>query len=482
MGSILLTGSTGLVGQYLVRELLELGLDLVVVVRGSKLESAAERFDSVMRRWEAEVGYALPRPVVMEGNLCLPGLGVSPEDRQWISKNCDTVIHVGASMVFREDQHGEPFRTNVGGVENLLQFCQEARLRRFHHVSTAYICGLREGRVFESEVDLGQELGNVYEQSKLQAEKLVRQADFLEKLTIYRPASVVGDYRTGFVTTTHGFYLPLQLAHIVADKIYVGDMNERFMGLLGLRGNEGKNLVPVDWLAKAIATIFTRPDLHGQTYHLASPKPVAVSTIQLVIQKAIEAYHPKPMRSSGGADLSVYESLFQEYMRIYQSHWRDDPKFDLTNTNAALPELPCPEMKEDALMRIARFPIERNFNLAPFRKVEAAFDVARYLGGRMQTRGKPDGAAPTRCNFQVNGRGGGQWQLWHHGDQLSAIDRGLADKEANKCYLSSATFRLLTEGKLSVAKSIDEGRIVLEGAPPGRKKLFTLLEKLVINN
>lgn len=477
MGYFLLTGSTGLVGRYLVRELLESGHNLAVVVRASKLETATERFDGVMRYWEAELGYALPRPVVLEGNLTSSGLGLSEEDRRWIADHCDVVIHVGASMVFREDQHNEPFRTNVGGMENMLQFCREVGLRRFHHVSTAYICGLRSGRILESDVDLGQELGNVYEQSKLRAEKLVRQAD-LDSLTIYRPASVVGDYRTGFVTTTHGFYLPLQLAHIVADKIYVGDMNERFMGLLGLAGNEGKNLVPVDWLAKAIGTIISRPSLHDQTYHLASPKPVAVATIQRIIQQAIESYHPKALRAPGNVDLSTYESLFHEYMKIYQSHWRDDPKFDITNTIKALPELPCPAMDEAALMRIAQYPIERNFNLTSYKRVEPAFDVAQSLREK-SLRQAQRVAGAIGCNFLVNGPGGGQWQMWLQDDQLRGIERGLSDREVNKCTMNSATFNLLRNGKLSVSDSIDAGRIVLEGDSQNRKILATAFEKFM---
>ncbi|QEG35091.1 SDR family oxidoreductase [Bythopirellula goksoeyrii] len=477
MGYFLLTGSTGLVGRYLVRELLESGHNLAVVVRASKLETASERFDAVMRYWEAELGYALPRPVVLDGNLTTPGLGLSDEDRRCIATHCNGVIHVGASMVFREDQHGEPFRTNVGGMENMLQFCREVGIRRFHHVSTAYICGLRNGRILESEVDLGQELGNVYEQSKLRAEKLVREADF-DSLTVYRPASVVGDYHTGFVTTTHGFYLPLQLAHIVADKIYVGDMNERFMGLLGLAGNEGKNLVPVDWLAKTIGSIVSSPGLHNQTYHLASPKPVAVATIQRIIQQAIETYHPKALRAPGNVDLSTYESLFHEYMKVYQSHWRDDPKFDITNTVTALPELPCPLMDEAALMRIARFPIERNFNLTSFKRLEPAFDVAQSLRAKSLKQGLQVPGARS-CNFLVNGPGGGQWQILLNDDQLSGIERGLGNQEVNKCTMNSATFCLLRNGKLTVSDSISAGRIVLEGNAQDRKSLTTALEKFV---
>jgi hypothetical protein len=273
----------------------------------------------------------------------------------------------------------------------------------------------------------------------------------------------------------------LQLAHVVADKVYVGDMNERFMRLLGLKGDEGKNLVPVDWLAKAIAMIVARPALHGETYHLANPRPVPVVTIQRIIQQAIESYHPKALRAPGGADLSFYESLFQEYMRIYQSHWRDDPKFDVTNTSRALPDLPCPEMDEAALLRIARYPIERNFNLTPFKRLEPAADVAQFLRERAEANGQTVAGA-TRCNLQINGRGGGQWQLWLHDDRLCGIERGLASQEANKCYMTSATFSLLRNGKLSVTESIDVGRIVLEGDAQGRKTLVSALEKFVSVN
>lgn len=479
MGYSLLTGSTGLVGRYLVKELLNNGLLLAVVVRSTKFESAAERFDGVMRHWESEAGHALPRPVILEGNLHSPGLGLSDKDRRWVAEHCDTVLHCAASMVFREDQKNEPFRTNVGGVENLLELCRETQIERFHHVSTAYICGLREGRVLESEVDEGQKLGNVYEESKLRAEKLVREADFLKQVTVYRPASVVGDIHTGYVTSAHGFYLPLQLAHIVADKIPVRHMNKRFISLLGLRGNEGKNLVPVDWLAKAIATIFANPALHGSTYHLASDKPVAVSAIQEVIQNAIELYHPRALLGEGDEDLSAYDELFREYMRVYQSHWRDDPQFDLTNVRKALPQLPCPKIDDEALMRIARYPIEKNFNLSPFKKVEPAFDVAGHLEKQVGTNGPPAATGAERVDVQVNGSGGGQWQVLVSGDQLCRIERGLSERQALKCYMTSETFRRLVERQLSVPQSIDAGKVLLEGNSDSQKGFPQMLEKLI---
>src|SRR6185295_9502500 len=181
-------------------------------------------------------------------------------------------------------------RTNRDGMQNILEMCRATGLRQFHHVSTAYICGLRNGRVYEHEMDLGQQNGNVYEVSKLAAEKMVRAADFLDQVTVYRPASVVGDSHTGYTVSSHGFYLPLQLAYVIADKVPTELMGERFFRLLGLRGDEGKNLVPVDWLSAGIIHVLNTPALHGQTYHMTNPQPVTVRLIQQVVREAIEKY------------------------------------------------------------------------------------------------------------------------------------------------------------------------------------------------
>ena len=214
--------------------------------------------------------------------------------------------------------------------------------------------------MYEHEVDLQQQNGNVYEVSKLAAEKLLRAADHLDELTVYRPSSVVGDSTTGYTTSSHGFYLPLQMAYAMADKLPTRLMGDRFFRLLGLRGDEGKNLVPVDWLAKAICYFVTHPEHHRQTYHLANPQPVSVQMIQEVVQEAIEQFSTRRFIGEiSEATITEYEKLFLQYMDVYRSHWRDDPIFDVTNTVGALPHLPCPVIDRAMLLRIAGYPIKK---------------------------------------------------------------------------------------------------------------------------
>ena len=294
MAYYLLTGATGLVGRYLLHRLTVTGHPLAVFVRPGRFQSASDRIEAIMQHWEATEHRSLPRPVILQGQLTEPELGLSAAERTWISRHCGSVVHSAAAMVFRPDDHGEPCRTNVQGMENLLDFCRQVGIRQFHHVSTAYVCGLRQHRVLEDELDVGQSLGNVYEQSKLEAEKRLRGADWLERLTIFRPSSIIGDSQTGYTSNFHGFYLPLQLAYSFASAVPPEEMNERFIKRLGLNGDEAKNFVPVDWVASAIAYLVTHAEHHGHTYHLAAPHGVSVRLFQHVVQEAIRRFCKRP--------------------------------------------------------------------------------------------------------------------------------------------------------------------------------------------
>jgi hypothetical protein len=254
-------------------------------------------------------------------------------------------------------------------------------------------------------------------------------------------------------------------------------MNQRFFARLGLRGDEGKNLVPVDWLARAIVYLVTRSEHHGRTYHLASPDPVPVVKVQKVIRDAIEQYYPKPLATSiSAAELESLEGLFYEYMSIYRSHWRDDPKFDLTNTRAALPHLPCPKLNYDALLRIARYPVERNFTPPRHETPRIDYDVSGHLGPLLHARqGHASENNVRSFGLQVNGPGGGQWQLHVEGDHVRNADWGLPAAGAGSFYLTAATFRALAGGELSIGESINSGRLVIEAAGESLNALVGIL-------
>lgn len=288
---ILLTGATGLLGRYLLKDLLLAEVPVAVVVRGNRRQSGSDRIESLMTTWEDFLERELPRPYIFEGDICEPFLGLDLDARHWIDQNCDSVLHNAASLNFvATSEDGEPYRSNVKGLQHVLDLCRETGIRDFHHVSTAYVAGLRTGRIMESELDLGQQLSNPYEESKMTAEMMVRSADFLSPPTIYRPAIIVGDSQTGFTSTFHGFYACLELAHTLVSSMGMAGTNSIGSGetktRISLDGTETKNFIPVDWVSEVISYLVTHPRHHGQTYHLTPRERVSTEMIRDVLEHA----------------------------------------------------------------------------------------------------------------------------------------------------------------------------------------------------
>ncbi|HTN04680.1 MAG TPA: SDR family oxidoreductase, partial [Planctomycetaceae bacterium] len=338
----LLTGATGLLGNYLMRNLLLAGVPVAVLVRPGRRQTARQRVELLLAEWEDVLGQPLPRPVVLEGDISQPDLGLDAVSLRWAAEYCTAVIHNAASLTFHAtSREGEPFRSNIEGTRNVLEFCRGTRIRKFHHVSTAYVAGLRTGRVLETEQDVGQKFSNDYEESKLAAEQMVREADFIDTPTVFRPAIIIGDSKTGVTTTYHGFYAALQLVHTIVksqpinESGYVMGQTAR----LALTGQETKHLVPVDWVADFMLHVLQNPELHGKTYHLTPKHPVTTRTIRDVLEDSNRFFGAHFVGAARPENLSDAEAVFYDHIRVYDSYWRMDPEFDRTNTEAAAPHM-----------------------------------------------------------------------------------------------------------------------------------------------
>ncbi|MFG0336095.1 MAG: SDR family oxidoreductase [Maioricimonas sp. JB049] len=367
MGHVLLTGATGLLGRYVMRNLLLAGTPMAVLVRPSRRNSPEVRVEAAMRSWEEQLGRALPRPVVLSGNITEPDFGMSADQIKWAAENCDALLHNAASLSFvSTGPKSEPWRSNVEGTRHVLNFCAEAGIERLFHVSTAYVCGRRHGKVLESELDVGQEFGNPYEESKLQAEQMVRSAEHIKSLTVFRPGIIVGDSVTGMTTTFHNFYAMLQLSYTLNRQR--GDAD--FSGVVpastvqfNVDGTERKNLVPVDWVGEAMSQIVLNPELHQETYHLTPRVPVTTRLMRDVLEDVV-GFYGVDFYGAGQRQSTTDEAvdLFYEHMQVYNSYWRDDPEFDTTNTQRALPHLPCPHVDHQLLSHLSRAAIDRRFS------------------------------------------------------------------------------------------------------------------------
>lgn len=480
----LLTGATGLLGRYLLRDLTLADVPLAVVARRSRMESAVQRIETSMAFWENQLGRALVRPVVLEGDITEKGLGFSARDTAWVAEHVDTVVHSAASLTFyADDADGEPWRSNIHGTRNMLELCRQAGIRKFHHVSTAYVCGRRRERILETELDLGQEPSNDYEQSKITSETEVLNSGLFDTITVHRPSIIVGDAKTGYTTSYHGFYTPLRLVFTLMQNIsWETFLQGNWLGGLSLTGDERKNLVPVDWVSAAMTQIIARPELHGRTYHLTNPKPVTVANMAAAMGKVLGEILLK--QGTPEVDKTHSEKTmesFREQMGVYQSYWSDDPDFDSTRTEAALPHLPCPEIDETVMDRLSRFAIDTNFGWPKESPAVARHALASQIQPWIVAGDglSASDAAHDYLSMRVSGSGGGQWHLMIRQGEIVGAGNGLRNGDATTCCLTSDTLSQLAQGEISWDAALNTGRLVVTGDSVPPRHVARFLRDLV---
>ncbi len=321
-----------------------------------------DRLEHILTRWEGILGRPLARPVCLDGDITNPGLGLNASGRRWVARHCNAMLHNAASLTFiGADRNKEPWLSNLTGTTNVLEFCQDVGLRQMHYVSTAYVCGKRSGVISEADLDYSQEFRNDYEHCKCEAEKRVRAADCIDTLTVYRPAMIVGDSRTGYTATYHGLYPYFQFAWIVGQYAPVGPDGRWHAPLrLNLTGDERRNLVPIDWVSDVVAHLLLHPNHHGRTYHLTPTAPVTARQIEEAMCTRLGYYGTSfagPEALNQGS-LNDFEKQFYEYVSTYQPYWNEEPVFDCTNTLAAAPHLPSPVIDVPFLHRLMDYAID----------------------------------------------------------------------------------------------------------------------------
>ena len=429
-----------------MRDLLERGQKLALLVRGSKRETALERVEAILQYWERLSGKALPRPVLIEGDIRESCLGLNENDKRWIAQNCSSIMHSAASLTFHSDGSGEPWNTNYGGTQHMLELCQATGLRKLHYVSTAYVCGLRQGKVLETEVDCGQEFRNDYEESKLKAELLVRSAEYIDKLTVYRPAVISGDSQTGYTNTYHGIYVYLRLMALLTPRQPVGPNGIRETPLrLPLEGNERRNVIPVDWVSKVMTHLFLNPEAHGHTFNLA---PEVCLTARRLIESGYSFYNSTGVEFIGyqPIDPATYNELEAASLpgiAMYNNYESTDPIFDCTNLKRFAGDIPCPAIDEAMLHTYIRYGEADRWGKRRMDPPILPWKAVDYFRDFDSTEETQMESLDNRLAVDLTGPGGGQWTLGLMSDGNLVCSPGLHAKADSLLRLSALEFRKL---------------------------------------
>ena len=148
---------------------------------------------------------------IFEGDITSRDLGLEEKEYIKLCYEVDEVFHCAAATHFENQRADELVTVNVKGTENMLQFANSDKQKRFHYISTAYIAGRQNGIVYENEMIDEPLFNNEYERSKFIAEQVV--IKYVESneipYTIYRPSIIVGDSKTG-ATCNLTIYIFLQ--------------------------------------------------------------------------------------------------------------------------------------------------------------------------------------------------------------------------------------------------------------------------------
>jgi len=271
--NILFTGFPGFLGSELLPRILSRSPQSVAlcVIQPKFVAQARARAAAIVSQWPPLTN----RVLLVEGDITAPGLGVSQELRDI------TEIYHLAAVYDLAVPRAVGMRVNVEGTVNVLDFAaRQPALRRLHYISTCYVSGRYQGVFREKDLEQGQSFNNHYEETKYLAEiEVRRRMRNGVPATIYRPAIVVGDSRTGATQKFDGPYFMMQWL-----------LRQPRLAILPVTGDPRLfhfNVVPSDFVVQAIDYLSALPSAAGQTYQLADPDPLTVDEMIRAIASAV---------------------------------------------------------------------------------------------------------------------------------------------------------------------------------------------------
>jgi nucleoside-diphosphate-sugar epimerase len=333
----LMTGVTGFLGHFVLRELLQRTGRVVVVLR-SPVEESLRRLEGMMQRLDTSLVTYLEsgRLVAAEGNL---------PDRlppaRW--GRTEEVLACAASLQLFSNGNGEPYRTNVAGTEALIDWACRHDVPRIHSVSTAYVCGSLGGAMAEAFHARPPSFQTEYERSKWEAEE--RYARWARRpgavLTLFRPGFLVGDSRSGYTTQFGGFYQFARLVSLLKEQYAAGANGDGTYIPHRIPGRPDapiQNLVPVDFAARIIGEVVGEPSLHGRIYHLTDPEPPTWDDFKQWLEEYFHLHGGSYVDCERLTDENPAERLLWEKYELFLPRIHHHIRFEQANTRRVMAE------------------------------------------------------------------------------------------------------------------------------------------------
>src|SRR5712671_2706678 len=261
--ALFLTGSTGYLGSYLATGLFRGHRDtLNLLVRAKTQQEARERlwqslqlhmdFDEFQEQIAA-------RTRIFLGDLTSQQFGLADDEYHALVESTDSLIHCAASLNRKSER--QCLNVNLRGTLEVIQLARRAQdhhgLRRFSHVSTVAVAGTRQDEIIHEDtaIDWARSDYDPYARTKKFCEHMVQQLLPDVSRTIFRPAIVLGDSRRPETTQ----FDMVQAFSVLAS-----------LPVLPLRPDDRIDIIPADYVGKAIVAIHQKEKATHNTYHLSS--------------------------------------------------------------------------------------------------------------------------------------------------------------------------------------------------------------------
>jgi thioester reductase-like protein len=286
--ALLITGASGFLGQEILLRYLERSdRQIYALIRAEDDLEATQRMRSILVSLLGDAEPHLSRISAVAADVESPGLGLDDDRREELASQVTEIIHSAATVSFTLPL-SESRRVNVEGTRRMLELAALCRdrgqgLRRFCHISTAYVAGEHPGEFTEDQLDVGQGFRNAYERSKFEAELLVRERSAQLPILIVRPSIIVGERSSGWTTSFNVLYPPLKA------------FSRGAYPVIPARRSTPVDAVPVDYVADAVFELVESPQEDDLgVYHLVSgPR---ATTVGGLIEHSARYFRRNPPR------------------------------------------------------------------------------------------------------------------------------------------------------------------------------------------
>jgi thioester reductase-like protein len=353
---IFLTGATGFLGAFLLREILvQTRAHVVCLVRAENASAAVDRVIGSLRQLGLWSDSFQSRIEAIAGSLDVPRFGLG-DDFHRLAETVDVIYNNGALLSFVAS-YGELKGSHVRGTREVLLLASTGRRKIVHHVSSVAVfdgAAYRGGTVteFMRPID-SRGIHLPYAQCKWMSESLVWSAvDRGTPATVHRPSLIGGSSVTG--AWNRGDLLCRLIKECIETRSLPGDLDIEL------------DFSPVDYVSRSIVHLSLRPSSVGRAFHLQSPRPLRLEALGEILRSLGYEVEPLPYgawigrieRRPQGPLYPLLPFLARRwcpegitYVELAQRTHR--PRFACEDTRSALSDagIECPSLEASLIRR-----------------------------------------------------------------------------------------------------------------------------------